>query len=269
MEDFGAVSCNSTLIEPHFLAVNLVWCSFSLVSCVMCFVATSLSLCRYQFCCKRKKVCCCCCKKKTVSTEKTEKLLLYLVIFSTIYAFINCFQWFRLLVQYNKPNAYNTGCEIVGFFIQYWGTGILVITFCIGIHLLLLVCRPKCLNNVLEEEKKKRYRALNIGYLITAIFVPMLLIPWPWINDRFGDAGDWCWIEAWDESCNHVIDGFLEQILLWYLWVFLLMAFTTVATAITSGLLCSMYYKRKKNELDRKGLCDIKICTLLIYCVWW
>ena len=243
MEDFGAVSCNSTLIEPHFLAVNLVWCTLSLVSCVMCFVATSLSLCRYQFCCKRKKVCCC--KTKTVSTERTEKLLLYLVSFSTIYAFVNCFQWSRLMVQYEKPNVYNLGCELVGFSIQYWGAGILVITFCIGIHLLLLVCRPKCLNSNIEEEKLRRYRMLDWGYIISALAIPVLFIPWPWINVRYGDAGDWCWIEAWDESCNHVIDGSLEQILLWpsarkpsariptNMWVFLLMAFTAVVTAIT------------------------------------
>ena len=69
MEDFSAVNCNSTLIEPHFLAVNLLWCSISFVSFVMCIVATSLSLHRF------------CWKAKTVSTERTEKLLLYLVIF--------------------------------------------------------------------------------------------------------------------------------------------------------------------------------------------
>ena len=145
---------------------------------------------------------------------------------------------------------------------------ILVITFCIGIHLLLLVCRPKCLNSNIEEEKLRRYRRLDLGYIIYPLVIPVLFILWPWINSCYGDAGDWCWIEAWDESCNHVIDGFLEQILLWYMWVLLLMAFTTVATAITSScLLCYMYYKRKNNELDQKGLCDVKICTLLIYLV--
>ena len=250
MDDSAAVNCNSTLIEPHFLAVNLVWCLVSLVAFVMCIVATLLSL--YQFCWKTK----------TVSTERTEKLLLYLVIFSTIYTCVNCFQWSRLLIQHGESKTY-VACAMVGFGIQYWGTGILVITFCIGIHLLLLVCRPKCLENALK--KQKRYKALNVGYLITAIFVPLLFVPWPWINVRYGDAGHWCWIEAWDESCNRVIDGFLEQILLWYLWVFLLMAFTAVVSAITSGRLCYMYYKNKQIGLDPKQYINIKIYTLLIY----
>ena len=255
MQDSTPVNCNanSALLEPSFLAVNLVWCSGSLLSFVMCIVATLLSVNRF------------CWKAKTVSTERTEKLLLYLVIFSMAYSFVNCFQWLRLLVQYGKPET-NVGCAIVGFGIQYLGTGILVIMFCIGIHLLLLICHPKCLNSTTEEEKLKRYRILELGYIISAIAVPVLLVPWPWINYRYGPAGYWCWIEAWDESCNRVIDGFIEQILLWYLWVFLLMAFTTVVTAITLGLM--YYYRKKRIELDPKeGYIDIKIYTLLSYLV--
>ena len=217
----------------------------------MCFAGTLLGV--YRFCWKTN----------TVSTERTEKLLLYLVIFSTIYAFVNCFQWLRLLVYYGEPKTY-LGCALVGFGIAYLGTGILVITFCIGIHLLVLVCRPKCLNSTIKEERRKRYKIIELGYIISAIAVPVLLVPWPWINSRYGDAGHWCWIEAWDESCKRVIDGFIEQILLWYLWVFLMMAFTTVVTAITLGLLC--YYSKKKIELDPKeGYIDIKIYILLFY----
>ena len=240
------------LIEPHFLAVNLLWCSVSFASFVMCTVATTLSLHRF------------CWKAKTVSTERTEKLLLYLVIFSTAYAGVNCFQWFRLLVQHGKPET-GMGCTVVGFGIQYCGTGILVITLCTGIHLLLLVCRPKCLNNILE--KKKWYRALDFLYLIIAVLVPLLFVPWPWINGRYGDAGHWCWIEVWDESCNRVNDGFYEQIFLWYFWVLVLMAFSAMVAAITLGLLCYVYYKEKGIELDPNGYINIKIYTLLIYLV--
>ena len=246
-------SANSTLLEPRFLAVNLLWCSSSLVSFVMCFVATLLGV--YRFCWKTK----------TVSTERTEKLLLYLVTFSMVYSFVNCFQWLRLLVQYGKPET-KVGCAIVGFGIQYLGTGILVITFCIGIHLLLLVCRPKCLNSAIEEDKLKRYRTLELGYIISAIVVPALLAPWPWINYRYGPAGYWCWIQAQDENCNWLIDGFIQQIVLGFLWVSMQMAFATVVAGVTLGLLC--YYRKKKISLGQKdNYIYIKICTLLFYLV--
>ena len=246
-------NANTAVLEPRFLAVNLVWCSGSLLSFVMCIVATLLSV--YRFCWKRK----------TVSTERTEKLLIYLVIFSMTYSFVNCFQWFRLLVQYGKPDT-DVGCAIVGFGIQYFGTGILVITFCIGIHLLLLVCRPKCLYSNIEEEKLRRYRMLDLGYIISAVAIPVLFVPWPWINVRYGPTGYWCWIRTQDEDCNQLIDGFVQQLALWYSWIFVLMPFTTMVTAITLGLLC--YYKKKKIVLGQKdNYIYIKIRALLFYLI--
>ena len=255
MEESTPANCNvnSTLFEPHFLAINLIWCSVSLLSFVMCFVATLLSV--YQFYWKTKMV----------STERTEKLLLYLVIFSMAYSFVNCFQWFRLLVQYGKPET-SVGCAIVGFGITYFGDGILVIAFCIGIHLLLLVCRPKCLNSITEEEKLKRYKRLELGYIISAIITPVPFVVWPWINYRYGPAGQWCWIKTRDENCNELTDGFIQQILLGYLWVFVLIAFSTVVTATTSGLLC--YYRKKRIVLGQKdNYIYIKIRSLLFYLV--
>ena len=255
MEESASANCNvnSTLLEPHFLAINLTWCSVSFLSFVMCIVATSLSV--YRFCWKRK----------TVSTERTEKLLIYLVIFSMAYSFVNCFQWVRLLVQSGKPET-NVGCAVVGFGITYVGDGILVIALCIGIHLLLLVCRPKCLNSVTEEERQKRYKKLELGYIISAIIAPVPFVLWPWIDNRYGPAGQWCWIKTRDENCSQLTDGFIQQILLGYLWVFVVMAFSTVATATTLGLLC--YYRKKSVVLWQKdNYIYIKIRALLFYLV--
>ena len=79
-------------------------------------------------------------------------------------------------------------------------------------------------------------------------------------------AGQWCWIKTRDENCNQLTDGFIQQIVLGYLWVFVLVAFSTVVTAVTLGLLC--YYRKKRISLDqRDNYIYVKIRALLLHLV--
>eukprot|EP00731_Ephydatia_muelleri_P012796 Em0007g106a len=81
--------------------------------------------------------------------------------------------------------------------------------------------------------KVKIYKKLEMLYLVVTIALPALLVPWPFINGRYGNAEGSCWIKSEEDSgCGPARDGIIEQIVLWYLWAFVLLVFTTAVVVV-------------------------------------
>ena len=187
--------------------------------------------------------------RKHVSTERTETQFVAVGGVLSLYSLFSSFHWVELF-----DSTAPAGCITVGFFTQYGLLSLLVATTCIGVHLLLLLYPPKFLR-VIEEQKRQRYKYLEILYIILIIFIPLVFLPWPLINNLYGKVGHLCWIGKNHSNDNSI--GFIEQIVLYYFWSFLVFGFTIVVTISIMFTIC--------RHTARKG--NANIYTLLGYMI--
>eukprot|EP00731_Ephydatia_muelleri_P012772 Em0007g82a len=172
--------------------------------------------------------------KQTISAERSERLFLYTGCAMTLYALVNSFQWLPLWD--NAIGHY--GCVAVALLNLYSALSVLVMTCCIGAHLVIIMWQPHFIM-VINEVKVKIYKKLEMLYLVVTIALPALLVPWPFINGRYGNAEGSCWIKSEEDSgCGPARDGIIEQIVLWYLWAFVLLVFTTAVVMVVMVTLC-------------------------------
>ena len=207
----------------------------------LAFIGSALStfLTGYCYCCRR-----------TISVERTERLFVYITIFTTLNTFILTFQW----VAYFDGAVANISCTIVGVLNEYSTIATILITSCVGAHLLILLWQPKCLK-VINQAKVRIYKQLEWAYLSVSAFLPLLFLPWPFINDRYGDTGTNCWIKSMTDDCRPAYDGIAEQIVLWYALAFAVFVFTAIVVIVVMVMVC--IFTKKKG--------DINIYTMLGY----
>lgn len=196
--------------------------------------------------------------RRRISIERTETQFVAVGCVLLLYSFFSSFHW---IVLYDNSRPAEALCTAVAFFTQYSLLSLLVATNCIGVHLLLLLWQPKFLR-VIEEQKRQRYKYLEILYVVLIIFLPFIFLPWPFIHNLYGSTGHLCWIKIRD-SYNHnyssayLLPGFIEQIVLYYLWSFLAFSFTSVVAVVVMFTICW--------HTPRKGTANVY--TLLCYLV--
>ena len=115
-----------------------------------------------------------------------------LAVFSTFEAF-DSFQWILLFHD-------AVGCTVLGAVREYILVSVLVVVAFFGIHLLLVMTQPMCLQ-VIQEEKQKKYKMLLRIYFITSLSVPVLIVPWAFITIKYGKDEYLCWLADTDR-CN-------------------------------------------------------------------
>ena len=192
--------------------------------------------------------------RRRISIERTETQFVVVGCVLSLYSLVSSFHWVTFYEESNNATA--EGCTAVAVFSQYNLLCLLVATSCIGVHLILLLWQPKFLS-VIEEQKRNRYKCLEILYITLIIFVPLIFLPWPFISRSYGKTGHLCWIrEHGDSNCN--TGGFIEQIVLYYLWSFLVFGFTTAVALVILVTLC-------RRRTPRKG--DANIYALLCYMI--
>lgn len=113
-------------------------------------------------------------------------------------------------------------CMIVGFSDQYGGSVQLLLTLGIVMKLFHKVflycncCRPKKINKGHFYHHHLKYEAL---FVVVCFVLPFAVI---WVPFRkngpggYGQDGPWCWINSLAQDCGDNNEGFLEQLLLWY-----------------------------------------------------
>ena len=131
------------------------------------------------------------CVKNNLSILRTERLLLYLGCADLVFSFLGCFQWISHFSC--KSSVAKLGCSILGFLWLMIAIFVTVIIFCIGIHFLVQICKPKLLT-VPQDRLIKISKRMETIYLSSAILVSIILSPLPFIKNLFGYNLWICWI---------------------------------------------------------------------------
>ena len=219
----------TTITELQTLTITMVQTGTLLLA----FIGNALSmfLTGYFYCCR------------TISVERTERLFVYITFFTTLSTFIQTFQW----VSYFNGGVANISCTIVAMLNLYSTVATVLITSCVGAHLLILLWQPKCLK-VINEAKVRIYKQLEWAYLSVSAFLPIFFLPWPFINNRYGDTGAYCWIKSMTDDCRPAYDGIAEQIVMWYALAFAVFVFTSIVVVVVMVVVC--IYAKKKGDAN-------------------
>ena len=149
-------------------------------------------------------------------------LILALALFSTFELF-ESFQWILLLNNV-------ASCTVLGAIRESVMISLLVIIACFGIHLLILMTSPKCLQ-VITEVKQKRYKMLLRAYVIASLLIPLLFVPWPFITMKYGKDEYICWL-AYTDRCNvsdvQPLRDIVGHLLMWNMWAVIVWVFAVI-----------------------------------------
>ena len=96
-------------------------------------------------------------------------------------------------------------CIVIAVFLNYVSWINLLISLWITLSCFVLA--------VCERIPPKKQEKWWLGAMVT---VPLFVIFWPLINDRYGMAGAWCGIKARDEDCNPTPWGMVAQLVMGY-----------------------------------------------------
>ena len=180
---------------------------------------------------------------KTVSERL---LMIYLQLASMVYSLAIASQYIvLLLLHYDDSNAgYVIGCQVVGFFTFVFSWMVLIVIFCIALHLLMYLCYFS-MRSTMELK-----RCLEAFYVLLMIFGPFLFVCWPFIKGYYGldSTGTWCFIKSHSTSNCTGIDwvSITEHLVLYYIWrcFFLIFALASVS-AVILGFACGKVPKKK------------------------
>ena len=166
--------------------------------------------------------------KNRLSEFRTERLLLYLTVIALVFSFLGSFQWLALLAT--KFHVAETACTILGFL--WFTVSVYHVSFilCLSVHFLILICAPKQFQ-VTREEKAKRFKRMEMTYLIVATTLALVLSPWPFLDHLYGFNLRICWIKTMRYDCSIIDIGVIETTLL-YSIMLLIYVFSFVIVVI-------------------------------------
>ena len=190
---------------------------------------------------------------KTVSERL---LMIYLQLISMVYSLAVASQY--IVLHYDDSNTgYVIGCQVVGFFTFVFSWMVLIVIFCIALHLLMyLYCFT------LRTLSMELRRCLEAFYVLLMIFGPFLFVCWPFIKGYYGldSTGTWCFIKSHSTSNCTGIDwvSITEHLVLYYIWRCFLLIF-----ALASVLAVILGFARGRVPKTKCGT----VVALLVYLV--
>ena len=171
-----------------------------------------------------------------------ERLPFYVLIIATIHSFVSMAQLTTLIHNKNKSTA--RLCTAVAFFSTLTETSMLLISIIAPAHLLLINCKKT--SEWLQDERKRRPRILEVGYIVTitigsmvAASVPFLCLPFSLTCYGYDPEGKWCWITARDNNCVRVPAGWGMQIALFFTPTFIAFFLVLVVLGHICVIKCS------------------------------
>lgn len=101
-------------------------------------------------------------RMKNMSMECTEKLLSYVMVSAFLVMLDGCFQqWVAVLKDPWYKLCWLWGSSSSSLCLELrWYMAILMIAFCVGVHLLLLLCELECVP-VTKGEKKRQFKTIE------------------------------------------------------------------------------------------------------------
>ena len=169
-------------------------------------------------------------------TRFTNRLTLYLTILAFFYSLPTAFQWVSYSAVEEQPGG-RSGCKAVAFFVQYSSWSLLIFTFLLTVMLFIGVYKGK----------KLHFKQWEIATLLAPILFPIIIAWIPFVNGSYGLSGIWCWISSHEHTnCTIFIPGVIEQAMLWYVPISILMIISSVLMLMTVGKY--IYYHVLKSQ---------------------
>ena len=160
-----------------------------------------------------------------------DRLPFYLLVVATVHSFFSIFQLAAL--GHEESNSAMRLCTSVAFFSTWLETSMLLISIIAPAHLVLMNFRR--LSDWLQDERKRRPRILEVGYIVTVTIGSLVAALLPFLCLSFGvscygydPVGQWCWIRGRDEDCTRIFAGWLTEIVLFFTPTFLACFFILV-----------------------------------------
>ena len=158
------------------------------------------------------------------------RLAAYQVVASLFHALLLVSQF--TFLEYNDSKYQS--CVAVGYLFEIAGWIMACFGCWITFHLF-------CFAVLLKNMKK-----LEPLYVISSILFSIAISSIPLITKSYGPTGEWCWIQRKQCGKKYLI-GFVEQIVLWYGSIFVLLVLQSIAMLM---MIITVYYRahRKSNE---------------------
>ena len=166
-----------------------------------------------------------------------QRLFLYLTISSLGVSLGFSLEMEHVRYYHKRHKGEGELCRAVGFIVQYTEWVELLITFGITLYLLGSICH-KTRRGAYQElagssQHLPRCQILLEVFFVTFCVVFPAAINWvPFLDHTYGQAGPWCWIKSIRTDCTEKLEGFWEQVGLWYI-PFLLIGGLSFAVIIT------------------------------------
>ena len=218
MADNGS-ECVTSDTESQMKMMSITYSSVSLLSFVIGLIAILLNRCYY------------CRYKDKHQIDSMEEVYIIMMVICCIFAFSESFQWFALFDDF-------VGCTVLATVREYNAISLLAILVCLGTQLLILVAKPKCLK-VINEVKLKRYKIIQKIYVTVSFLVPIIFVPWPFINAQYGKQLYLCWLRDHSGCGVTGIYNFLNRFLMWYFWALLVWLYIAAVFAFSFYTYCS------------------------------
>ena len=188
---------------------NIVYADMSFLSFISGAASIVLNHCYYHYCNKDRHQ----------GDTLQGMLILALALFSTFELFESV-QWILLLNNV-------ASCTVLGAIREYIMISLLVVIVCFGIHLLILMTSPKCLQ-VITEVKQKRYKMFLRAYVIASLSIPLLFVPWPFIKMTYGRDEYICWLAHTDHCIVSDVRDVVGRLLMWHMWAVIVWVFALI-----------------------------------------
>ena len=235
MADNGS---NCTMTDMQIRIVNHLCSTLSLLSFIIGGISLLFNQCYY------------CNYKDKHQVDPMDGIFFTISIISCVYELVDFIQW---ILYFDN----SLGCSVIGAVREYTLIGFLVAMTCLGTHLLIMMTQPRCLQ-VIQDEKKKRYKMLQRIYLVAPFLVPIVFVPWPFISTHYGEDGVVCWLQ--DSSCSaDGLSNILTNLLMWFLWAGLVWLFTVVLFLLALYRYCTY----KQITATRMWRLDVNVSTII------
>ena len=213
--NFSLIDHCYNFTDELFLAANSTRSLLSLISVLISIPVIALRIAQ--------------CYKRSDLIKHTDRLMVYACIATTLYASVESIQFVRIW-------NWDVACTVVGMFVEYTSVSVLVITACIGGHLMVLIWQTRCMKRAPDNTDK--YKRHEVIYVFLTFLLPLLFIPWPFIHASYGQSGAFCWISFANDDCKLDWNHLVITIMLYYVWMIMVGPFTLVVAVTVVATLC-------------------------------
>lgn len=209
------------------------------------------------------------CRRKSSST--LQRLFIYLTLSNLLYtAALSC----HIEHYFDYSEAVQcVVCKTIGFLDQYTGSVQLLFTLGISFKLFHKISSFWRTND--KGVLARHYFKFEALFVTLCFVLPLTVIWVPFTKSGPGSYGldhAWCWIQALQDDCRESSEGFLEQLLLWYIPF---AAVSTLSLICIVAIIAFLIYIGCHNNLYRNKI-RVAIMDMLLLlpflvafcCVW-